>query len=250
MSPQTIVLGGSVVDKSLKNPNEYRVRGLARDVSRPAALALFAKEVDFLGKVFAGANIIFALTDFWASRIPTLENFVWNAVPDPMELSRGILYRVHHWKSKADVTEYIKTQKPELWKRRQRFFPNYFENCLTDPRRYLPRQISGTLVRADTILPNVANADTDKLISGCHFGIPFVYMKTTAEQFQRGLEAAGLTPEISLDLTEQLLMYEYFGSVYASHESVQAREPWDEFVREHKDELMARIESGDGSSRW
>lgn len=60
-----------------------------------------------------------------------------------MELSRGRLYHVHHWKSKADVTEYIRTQKPELWKKTTMIlFPNYFENCLTDPKRYLPRQVS------------------------------------------------------------------------------------------------------------
>ncbi|OTA04479.1 hypothetical protein A9Z42_0050580 [Trichoderma parareesei] len=329
MSPRTVVVvgatglqGGSVVDEFLKYPDEYRVRGLTRNVSKPAALALSAKGVDVqaadldlgheaLEKVFAGANIIFALTDFWASgskvvevaqgkaladaaaRIPTLEHFVWSALPDPMELSRGRLYHVHHWKSKADVTEYIKTQKPELWEKMTTIlFPNYFENSLTYPQRYLPRQISGKLVRefplsADTILPNVAITDTGKLVRavvedkmnyfgrtiafwsqglsegeklsrlGSKFGIPFEYKKSTPEQFQQGLEAAGLSPETALDFTEQLLMFEYFGNVYASHDFVQAREipglslkTWDEFIREHKDELMAKIETGDGPSRW
>jgi hypothetical protein len=161
-----------VVAEFLKYPNEYRVRGLTRDISKPAALALSANGVDVraadlnaghdvLAKAFEGANIIFALTDFWASRskvveiaqgkavtdaaamIPSLEHFVWSALPDPMELSQGRFYHVHHWKSKADVTDYIKTQKPELWKKTTTvLFPNYFENCLTDPRHYLPRQVS------------------------------------------------------------------------------------------------------------
>lgn len=56
------------------------------------------------------------------------------------------------------------------------------------------------------------------------FGLPFEYKKSTPEQFQKGLEVAGLTPEISLDFAEQLLMFEYFGNVYASHDFVHARE--------------------------
>lgn len=144
------------------------------------------------------------------------------------------------------------------------------------------QQVSGILVRefplsADTILPNVAIADTGKLVravvedkatyfektiafwaeglsegeklarlgSGTfcrrrsssfgvasreltrtllELGIPVEYRKSTPEQFQKGLEEAGLTAEISLDFTEQLLMFEYFGNVYASHDFVQARE--------------------------
>ncbi|KAL7929010.1 hypothetical protein V8C35DRAFT_332028 [Trichoderma chlorosporum] len=329
MSPKTVVVvgatglqGGSVVEEFLKYPNEYRIRGLTRDVSKTAALELSAKGVEVqaadlnsgheaLEKVFAGASIIFALTDFWASRskvveiaqgkaladaaakIPTLEHFVWSALPDPMELSRGRFYHVHHWKSKADVTEYIKEQKPELWKKTTTsLFPNYFENCLTDPQRYLPRNISGKLVREfplgpDTLLPNVAISDTGKLVRTVvenpqnyfektiafyaqgisegeklallanAIGIPFKYQKSTPEQFQRRLEASGLSPEMALDFTEQLLIFEYFGNIYSSHGFVQAKEipglslqTWEEFVSQNKEELMAKIESGQGPSRW
>lgn len=329
MSPKTVVVvgatglqGGSVVEEFLKYPNEYRIKGLTRDVSKPAALQLSAKGVDVqaadlndgpeaLEKIFAGASIIFALTDFWASRskvieiaqgksladaaakIPTLEHFVWSALPDPMELSQGRFYHVHHWKSKADVTEYIKEQKPELWKKTTTIlFPNYFENCLTDPRGYLPQKISGKLVREfpvgpGTLLPNVAIADTGKLVRTVvknpktyfeksiafyaqgisegeklatlanEIGIPFEYRKTTPEQFQRRLESVGMSPESALDFTEQLLIFEYFGQIYASHDYIQAHEipglslkTWDEFVLENKEELIAKIESGEGPSRW
>lgn len=54
--------------------------------------------------------------------------------------------------------------------------------------------------------------------------MPFEYQKSTPEQFQKRLEAAGMTPDMSLDFTEQLLIFEYFGNVYASHDYVQARE--------------------------
>ncbi|KAL6797896.1 hypothetical protein GGI42DRAFT_330203 [Trichoderma sp. SZMC 28013] len=210
-----------------------------------------------------------------------------------MELSQGRFYHVHHWKSKADVTEYIKEQKPELWKKTTTIlFPNYFENCLTDPRGYLPQKISGKLVREfpvgpGTLLPNVAIADTGKLVRTVvknpktyfeksiafyaqgisegeklatlanEIGIPFEYRKTTPEQFQRRLESVGMSPESALDFTEQLLIFEYFGQIYASHDYIQAHEipglslkTWDEFVLENKEELIAKIESGEGPSRW
>ncbi|KAL6790782.1 hypothetical protein J3E68DRAFT_429379 [Trichoderma sp. SZMC 28012] len=329
MSPKTVVVvgatglqGGSVVEEFLKYPNEYRIKGLTRDVSKPAALQLSAKGVDVqaadlndgpeaLEKIFAGASIVFALTDFWASRskvveiaqgkaladaaakIPTLEHFVWSALPDPMELSQGRFYHVHHWKSKADVTEYIKEQKQELWKKTTTIlFPNYFENCLTDPRGYLPQKISGKLVRefpvgAGTLLPNVAITDTGKLVRTVvknpktyfeksiafyaqgisegeklvtlakEIGIPFEYRKSTPEQFQKRLESVGLSPESALDFTEQLLIFEYFGQIYASHDFIQAHEipglslkTWEEFVLENKEELVAKIESGENPSAW
>ncbi|UKZ74458.1 hypothetical protein TrVFT333_002127 [Trichoderma virens FT-333] len=328
MSPKTVVVvgatglqGGSVVEEFLKYPNEYRIKGLTRDVSKPAALKLAAKGVDVqtadlsagqeaLERAFAGASIIFGLTDFWATRskvieiaqgkalvdaaarIPTLEHFVWSALPDPMELSQGRFYHVHHWKSKADVTEYIKEKQPDLWKKTTTvLFPNYFENCLTDPQGYLPRKVSGKLVREfpvgpHTLLPNVAIADTGKLVRTVvenrqtyfeksiafyaqgisegdklvtlakEIGIPFEYKKSTPEQFQRRLEAAGMTPETALDFTEQLLIFEYFGNIYASHDFVQAKEipglslqSWEEFVLENKEELVEKIESGNGPSR-
>ncbi|RFU73693.1 hypothetical protein TARUN_8565 [Trichoderma arundinaceum] len=357
MSPKTVVVigatglqGGSVVDEFLKYPKDYRVRGLTRDASKPAALALAAKGVDVqaadldsgceaLARAFSGANIIFALTDFWASRskvveiaqgkgvtdaaamISTLEHFVWSALPDPMELSQGRFYHVHHWKSKADVTDYIRTQHSELWKKTTTvLFPNYFENCLTDPKHYLPRQVSGKLVRefplgANTSLPNVAISDTGKLVravvenpqryfeksiafyaqaisegdklaklakgSSRALGFAFEYQKSTPEQFRKRLEVAGMTPELSLDFTEQLLIFEFFGNVYASHDFVQAREvswakhtlvfvkampshaddeyvqipgltlmTWDEFIDENREELLAKIVSANGPSRW
>lgn len=55
-------------------------------------------------------------------------------------------------------------------------------------------------------------------------GIPFEYRKSTPEQFQRRLESVGLSPESALDFTEQLLIFEYFGQIYASHNFIQAHE--------------------------
>ncbi|PTB38653.1 hypothetical protein M441DRAFT_91277 [Trichoderma asperellum CBS 433.97] len=327
MSLKTVVVvgatglqGRSVVAEFLKYPNDYRVRGLTRDPSKPAALALSANGVDVqaadlnagqeaLEKVFEGANIIFALTDFWApgskvieiaqgkaladaaAAIPSLKHFVWSALPDPMEVSQGRFYHVHHWKSKADVTDYIKTKKPDLWKKTTTvLFPNYFENCLTYPSNYLPKQVSGKLIRefplsSKTNLPNVAISDTGKLVHAVvenrksylekaiafyaqalsegeklaqlakELGVTFEYRKSTPGQFQQRLEDAGMIPELALDFTEQLLIFEYFGNIYASHDFVQATEipglslkTWEEFIQENKEELPAKIASANAPS--
>lgn len=163
--------GGAVVAELLKCPERYRVRGLTRDVTKPAAQLLSAKGVEVvtadlsagstaLVGAFAGASIIFGLTDFWASRssavevkqgkslvdaaaaMPTLTHFVWSALPDPVALSNGKYMNVHHWKGKSEVTEYINETYPALWEKTTTIlFPNYFENCLTNPASYLPKNV-------------------------------------------------------------------------------------------------------------
>jgi hypothetical protein len=116
---------------------------------------------DGLASAFSGADVIYALTDFWqtqstddeiaqgksiaeaAAQTPTLKHFIWSALPDPLRLSGGLFMNVHHWKGKSLVTEYIRNSKPELWaKTTTILFPNYFENCLTRPDRYFPVKVS------------------------------------------------------------------------------------------------------------
>lgn len=192
--------GGSVVSELLQHPGTYKVRALTREPTKPAAQSLAARgaEVrradldvgaDDLETAFSGAHAIYALTDFWqkqsasaeiaqgksiadaAARIPTLEHFVWSALPDPEKLSGGRFLNVNHWKSKSLVTEYIQHEKPELWaKTTTILFPNYFENCITTPERYLPAPDANGIYTLsflhspDTVMPNVAIADTGKLV--------------------------------------------------------------------------------------
>ncbi|KAH8126975.1 NAD(P)-binding protein [Trichoderma asperelloides] len=305
MSLKTVVVvgasglqGSSVVAEFLKYPNDYRVRGLTRDPSKPAALALSANGVD-VQAADPNAEIAQgkALADA-AATIPSLEHFVWSALPDPMEVSQGRFYHVHHWKSKADVTDYIKAKKPDLWKKTATvLFPNYFENCLTYPTEdwrlnHFLAKVSGKLIRefplsSKTNLPNVAISDTGKLVYAVvenrksylekaiafyaqalsegeklaqlskELGVTFEYRKSTFGQFQKRLEDAGMIPELALDFTEQLLIFEYFGNIYASHDFVQATEipglslkTWEEFIQENKEELRSKIASANAPSPW
>lgn len=156
----------------LKHPDLYHIRAITRDPAKPAAQELAARGVEIqradvdegrevLTAAFDGAHIIYALTDFWqkqsataeveqgkaiadaAAATTTLQHFVWSALPDPVALSGGQFLNVHHWKGKSLVTEYIQKEKPELWaKTTTILFPNYFENCLTSPGRYLPVKVT------------------------------------------------------------------------------------------------------------
>lgn len=155
----------------LKYPAAYQVRAFTRDPTKESAqnLAKLGAELwkgdlsdpNSLELAFSGADVIYAMTDFWqsmsgdvefsqgkaiveiADRVATLQHFLWSALPDPVQLSKGRFLNVHHWKSKSKVTDYIRETKPLLWaKTTTILFPNYFENCLTVPSLYLPLKVS------------------------------------------------------------------------------------------------------------
>ncbi|KAJ5981764.1 hypothetical protein N7522_013392 [Penicillium canescens] len=314
MAPQKVVVigatgsqGGAVVEELLQYPDSYHVRALTRDPAKPAAQALGKLGVelycadltsgsDALVSAFSGADIVYALTDFWqtqstddeiaqgksiaeaAARTLTLKHFIWSALPDPVQLSGGRFINVHHWKGKSLVTEYIRDSKPELWaKTTTILFPNYFENCLTTPDRYLPvKDASGTYTftfphSPETVMPNVAIADTGKLVRtvleagsqyftktvafysqglseadklatiGKRYSIPTSYRQSSSSEFQKLLQSRdGLSKEIALDFVEQLMIFEKCGNVYANEEFVQASDipglklkTWTEFLDEN-----------------
>ena len=166
-----------MTDALLEHPDLYHVRAVTRSTEKPAARALadrgaelycadLSSGCDALVAAFSGAYVIFALTDFWqtqstdieiaqgkaiadaAAQTPTLNHLLWSALPDPVALSGGRFLNVHHWKGKSLVTEYIQASHVELWaKTTTILFPNYFENCLTTPDRYLPTKVSGFLIQ-------------------------------------------------------------------------------------------------------
>ncbi|KAJ5576902.1 hypothetical protein N7535_003828 [Penicillium sp. DV-2018c] len=296
MSAQKVVVigatglqGSSVVTELLKNPATYKVRAVTRDPTKDSAQKLAKQGAELwqgdlsdpqsLELAFADADVIYAMTDFWqsmsgevefsqgksivdiADRVTTLQHFIWSALPDPVQLSRGRFLNVHHWKSKSNVTEYIREAKPMLWaKTTTILFPNYFENCLTVPSLYLPLKEKGGAgyIRAfphgpDTVMPNAAIADTGKLVVeilsdrqryykktiafysealseaekmktlGQILDIPVQYQQISSAEFQRKLER-DMPAEIALDFTEQIMIFEEFGNVYGSDDFIQAHQ--------------------------
>lgn len=163
--------GGSVVQELLREPSKYHIHGLTRNTQSVKSRALASQGVDVvqanlddsesLEHAFEGAHVIYAMTDFWqsmsadtelkqaisianiAEALPQLQHFVWASLPDGKALSEGKYANIFHWQSKAALTEYLRTQKPALWaKTIEILFPNYFENCVTNPSVYLPVKVS------------------------------------------------------------------------------------------------------------
>jgi hypothetical protein len=142
--------GGSVVDALLADPSSYRVRGITRNPQSDNAQALAAKGAEIvtadlndessLVAAFAGANVIFAVTDFFepamksgieegkkvefaqatnmikaAKKTPTLEQYIWSTLPNANALSKG-KYSVPFFDNKSAVDDYIRRDEEFLAK--------------------------------------------------------------------------------------------------------------------------------------
>ncbi|GKU15265.1 unnamed protein product [Fusarium langsethiae] len=281
--------GGSVAQVLSASSHKYTVRGLSRNLSSSKAQALSQMGVEMrqadlddpesLRSAFQGAHVIFAMTDFWqamsatkeeaqgksimdiAADLPELEHLIWADLPNARKISDGQYTNVYHWQSKAAVSDYIRLQKPALWKRTTTvLFPNYFENCVTQPATYLPvKQPDGTYLRSfvlpeTTPLPNVAISDTGKLVQyildhpdlcfertiafysqaisegekiqsmASAYNIDIRYHQMSSEEFQLSLKKRNMDDTTALDFTEQLLIFRDFGMIYGRPEFIQANQ--------------------------
>ncbi|KAK6615420.1 hypothetical protein ACHAPC_011034 [Botrytis cinerea] len=155
--------GGSVVASALKS-GYYKVRGVTRNVESAAAKALTAKGVEMvtadtndvasLVKAFEGSYAIFVVTDFQtpfttkdieetitiestqgincanaASKITTLEHYIWSTLPNTQKISNG-KFSVPHFESKLMVDKYIRQNKALLAKTTFLYISFYATNFL------------------------------------------------------------------------------------------------------------------------
>jgi uncharacterized protein YbjT (DUF2867 family) len=132
--------GGSVVNYVINDPElskQYKVRGITRDPSKPAAQALQEKGVevmegdaddkDSLKQVMKGAHTVFGFTatvydDQTKSReiaqgkaladaavVAGVQYFIYSSLPHVGKISGGKYQHVEQFDSKAEVEEYIRT---------------------------------------------------------------------------------------------------------------------------------------------
>ncbi|KAJ6528637.1 NAD(P)-binding protein [Mycena vulgaris] len=140
-APLTIIVGitgkqgGSVARALIASDKPYRLRGLSRDITKPTAQKFAAQGVDMITvnlnaekpddtvKAFAGADVVFAMTN-WneyldgekeaavgkmlvdAAKAAGVKLLVWSAIESFTENTNGRFSLAQFCDSKAKVTEY------------------------------------------------------------------------------------------------------------------------------------------------
>ncbi|KAI1350048.1 hypothetical protein F5Y01DRAFT_165072 [Xylaria sp. FL0043] len=187
--------GGALIDHILATPtlsSQFALRGVTRDASKPAAVALRERGVDIveadlnipstLSVAVAGSYAIFAVTNFWESASAAVEisqgkaiadaaiaagadQIIWSSLRDVKEMTGGKITTMKHFDSKAEVETYIRT----LEIKSAFFIPGWFmQNHLTMMRPKL--ESDGTYVLSlpwgpSTRLPLIDIRDTGKFIA-------------------------------------------------------------------------------------
>ncbi|KAJ7756160.1 NAD(P)-binding protein [Mycena metata] len=129
--------GGSVIQALAESDRPYRIRGLTRDVTKPAAQKLVNQGVEMVnislaveneGEVkaaFTGANIAFIVTNFWehmdtkrevtegkmlvdAARGAGVRLLVWSGLEPVSEISKGKYQEANQFDGKAEITNYAR----------------------------------------------------------------------------------------------------------------------------------------------
>ncbi|KAF7954075.1 hypothetical protein EAE96_005208 [Botrytis aclada] len=161
----TGIQGGAVATKFLSLG--WNVRGITRNTSSTSAQALSNQGIEIVSAdqddpaslitAFSGAEVIFAVTNFWepffkkyeelskqgdratgeyaaaieirrgkamvdaAAKVlqegGKLERFIWSALPSFRELSKGKYTYAYHFDSKAEVTTYLQQEQKYLWEK-------------------------------------------------------------------------------------------------------------------------------------
>lgn len=131
--------GGSVVTAILKNARlskEYKIRGVTRDTSKPAAQDLASKGVELvkadlehpesIQQAIRGSYAVFSVTNYWETGSAETEvrqgknvadaavkegihHLIYSSLPHVTKMTGGKLSNVKHFDSKATVEDYIRT---------------------------------------------------------------------------------------------------------------------------------------------
>lgn len=189
--------GGSVVKAVLgdaKMREEWTVRGVTRDVSKPSAVALEKlgaetvsadlNDAASLKAAMKGAYAVFGVTNYWETKSAEVEikqgkamadaalaagvqHFVWSSLLNVTELTGGKLSHVEHFDSKATIEAYIRTTPlPASF-----FLPGfYMKNLPGGMFRQLPPNNAWTIglpIPGTTPVPLLDTAeDTGKFVKG------------------------------------------------------------------------------------
>ncbi|KAI1424194.1 hypothetical protein F5Y12DRAFT_465645 [Xylaria sp. FL1777] len=131
--------GGALIEHILETPTlfaEFALRGITRDASKTAAMALRERGVEIveadlnipstLVGAVAGSHTVFAVTNFWESASAAVEisqgkaiadaavaaganQIIWSSLRSVKEMTGGKVTTMEHFDSKAEVEAYIRT---------------------------------------------------------------------------------------------------------------------------------------------
>ncbi|KAJ8098923.1 hypothetical protein POJ06DRAFT_258353 [Lipomyces tetrasporus] len=129
--------GGSVIRAILADPvlsKEFRIRGITRDTTKPAAKELAGKGVELMGADMSSvasvapavqdAHTVFLVTNYWetksrdteysqgknvadAAKAAGVSHLIFSSLIHVTEASKGALPNVPHFDGKADIEKYI-----------------------------------------------------------------------------------------------------------------------------------------------
>lgn len=130
--------GGSVIKSILSDSSassQFKIRGITRDPSKPAAKALESQGVETVAgdiddkaslvKAFQGAYAVFAVTDYWASmdmkkeiqqgknmadaaKEAGVQHYIWSNLLNTTKSTNGDLSKIYHFDGKAEIGDYVK----------------------------------------------------------------------------------------------------------------------------------------------
>ncbi|KZV78226.1 NAD(P)-binding protein [Exidia glandulosa HHB12029] len=139
----TGIQGGSVIHNLIASDKPYRLRGLTRDASKPAAQKIKELGVDIVSvnisvgneaavrEAFRGATVVFSVTNFWehmdvaretaegklmvdAAKAVDVKLFIFSGLPHVSKLSGGKYGNVQHFDGKGEIAEYARSQLPTV----------------------------------------------------------------------------------------------------------------------------------------
>ncbi|BFZ61556.1 hypothetical protein YB2330_002628 [Saitoella coloradoensis] len=186
--------GGSIIRALSSSQAKYQLRGLTRAVDKPAAQALVSQGVQMfkgdistptsLSDFFKGADVVFAVTNFWEhlSKEQEIKDgkaivdmakechvslLIWSSLDDVSKVSKGKYTHVDHFDGKHAVEEYARSvEQPAVF-----FYAGCFASNFSAGGMGPKKQEDGSYVMAfpvpgSTIIPIFDVADTGMFIAG------------------------------------------------------------------------------------
>ena len=161
-----------------RNPSSAKAQSLAR--SGCEVVKADTGDVESLKAAFKGATAIFAVTDYWApfwdeevkskakpgqsirlychdeeirhginmakaaaspEVLKTLAHYIWSCTSSPRKWSKGKYNEIHHFESKAEITDWINKSEPELASKMSTIHVSFYASNVYAFRSMRPQKV-------------------------------------------------------------------------------------------------------------